>query len=315
MTVRKGAHNLDETLAQALQRLEIREPVSHGLLHIFPLQGDTHAEQDISLLEGALQAGTLHIEDLHEAGSVPELRVVNEGSLRVLILEGDKLISAKQNRVVNSSVLVAAGSDLTLPVSCIERGPWSYRSRAFSQGTGSTHLALRRLETKSVHDSLRCGRGHRSDQDAVWREVHRKARLHAAASPTHAMQDARSRPSERHDAFEKLARDLPEETSGVVVAIGERLVLLEVLAGPRTFARVFRKLLSGYAFESVGLDRPYGTPDSPAVRSFIEAAAKGAHEEHQAVGAGRDVRFEKGGISGYALIGEEDVLHAAALAA
>jgi hypothetical protein len=91
-------------------------------------------------------------------------------------------------------------------------------------------------------------------------------------------------------------------------------VLLEVLAGPRTFARVFRKLLSGYAFESVGLDRPYGTPDPQAVRSFMEAAAKAAHEEHQAVGAGRDVRFEEGGISGYALLGEEGVLHAAAFA-
>ena len=112
---------MDETLDQALQSLQISEPVSHGLLHIFPLKGDTHPEQDISLLEGALQAGTLHIEEPHEAGA-PELRVVNEGSLRVLILEGDELIGAKQNRVVNSSVLVAGGSHLTLPVSCVERG-------------------------------------------------------------------------------------------------------------------------------------------------------------------------------------------------
>src|SRR5215208_5043852 len=306
---------MDETLAQALQSLEIRGPVSHGLLHMFPLQGDTHAEQDISLLEGALQAGTLHIEEQHEAGRGPELRVVNEGSQRVLILEGDKLMGAKHNRVVNSSVLVAAGSDLTLPLSCIECGRWSYRSRAFSPGTGSPHVALRRLKTRSVHDySLRRGRVHRSDQVAVWREVHRKARLLAVASPTHALQYSRSRLYERLDAFEKLARNLPEGTSGVVVAIGERLVLLEVLAGPRTFARVFRKLLSGYALESVRLDRPYGTPDPPAVRSFIEAAAKAAHDEHQVVGAGRDVRFEDDGISGYALVGERGVLHAAAFA-
>jgi len=313
-TVRKGSHNMDETFAQSLQSLEIRGPVSHGLLHIFPLQGDTHAEQDISLLEGALQAGTLHIEELHETGSVPELRVVNEGSKRVLILEGDKLIGAKQNRVVNSSVLVAAGSDLTLPVSCIECGRWSYRSRAFSPGTGSPYFALRSLETRSVHDSLRRGRIHRGDQGAVWREVHRKARLHAAASPTHALQDSRFRLSERLDAFEKLARDYPEGTSGVVVAIGERLVLLEVLAGPRTFARVFHKLLSSYAFESVGLDRPYGTPDPQAVSSFIETVAKAAHEEHQAAGSGRDVRFEDDKVSGYALVGERGVLHAAAFA-
>jgi hypothetical protein len=294
--------------------MEISEPVSHGLLHIFPLRGETREEEDFWLLEDALWAGTLRIEEVHEAGSVPELRVVNEGMLRVLILEGDELVGAGQNRVVDSSVLVAADSELLLPVSCVERGRWSYRSQAFSPGTGSPHFALRSLETRSVHDSLRRGRIHRGDQGAVWREVHRKARLHAAASPTHALQDSRFRLSERLDAFEKLARDYPEGTSGVVVAIGERLVLLEVLAGPRTFARVFRKLLSGYAFESVGLDRPYGTPDIPAVRDFIEAVANAALEKHQAVGAGRDVRFEAEEISGYALIGDAGVLHAAAFA-
>jgi hypothetical protein len=258
--------------------------------------------------------GTLRIEELHEAGSVPELRVVNEGALRVLILEGDELIRARQNRVANSSVLVAAGSELVLPVSCMERGRWSYRSRAVVPATDSTHLALRRLKPKSVHDSLRRGRGHRSDQRGVWREVDYKARLHSVASPTRALQVSRSLLSGRLDAFGKLERELPEGTNGVVVAIGERLALLEVLAGPCTFSRIFRKLLSGYAFESVGLDRPYGTPDIPTVRSFIEAAAEAAHEEHQAVGLGKDVRFEGGGISGYALIGDVGVLHAAAFA-
>jgi hypothetical protein len=305
---------VNEILAQALDSMEISEPVSHGLLHIFPLQGETHEEEDIWLLEDALWAGTLRIEELHEAGGVPELRVVNEGMLRVLVLEGDELIGARQNRVVDSSVLVAAGSELLLPVSCVERGRWSYRSRVFAPATGGPHVALRRPTSRSVHDSLKRGRGHRSDQRGVWREVDRKARLHRVSSPTRVLQDSWSHVSGRLDAFGKLARELPEGTSGVVVAIGERLALLEVLAGPCTFARVFRKLLSGYAFESVGLDRPYGTPDTQDVRDFIEAVANAALEEHQAVGAGRDVRFEAQEISGYALIGDAGVLHAAAFA-
>jgi hypothetical protein len=305
---------VNEILTQALDSMEISEPVSHGLLHIFPLRGETREEEDFWLLEDALWAGTLRIEEVHEAGSVPELRVVNEGMLRVLILEGDELVGAGQNRVVDSSVLVAADSELLLPVSCVERGRWSYRSRVFAPATGSPHVALRRPTSRSVHDPLKRGRGHRSDQRGVWREVDRKARLHRVASPTLVLQDSRSRVSGRQDAFGKLARELPEGTSGVVVAIGERLALLDVLAGPCTFARVFRKLLSGYAFESVGLDRPYGTPDIPAVRDFIEAVANAALEKHQAVGAGRDVRFEAEEISGYALIGDAGVLHAAAFA-
>ena len=288
--------------------MEIRRPVSHGLLHIFPLLGGTCEEGDISLLEDALWAGTLRLEEMHESGGMPEFRVVNGGGKRVLLLEGDELIGARQIRVVNSSVLVPAGSEIVLPVSCVGRGRWSYRSRAFSQETDSPPLALRRPESRTAHDFP--GRGHRSDQGGVWRGVALKARLHGAAPPTHALQE--SHLSGRLDPFEKLARELPRGTSGVVVAIGERLALLEVLAGPCTFARTFRKLLSGYEFESVGLDRPYGTPDTPAVRGFIEAAAKAAQEEHRAVGAGRDVRFEAEGISGYALLGERSVLHAAA---
>ena len=243
--------------------------------------------------------------------------MVKEGTLRVLILEGDELIGARQNRVANSSVLVPAGSEIILPVLCVERGRWSYRSLAFSPAAGSPHLALRRPASRSVHDSLRRGRDHRSERRSVWREVDRVASLHRAASLTYTLQDPRSHLAERLYPFGKLARELPEGTSGVVVAIGERLTLLEVLevlAGPCTFARVFRKLLSGYALESVGLDRPYGTPDTLAVKGFIEAAATAAHEQHPAVGLGKDVRFEGDGISGYALIGERGVLHAAAFA-
>ncbi len=91
-------------------------------------------------------------------------------------------------------------------------------------------------------------------------------------------------------------------------------MLLELLAGPRSFARVSRKLLSGYAFEALGARENGSVPDTSAVEEFIRVVAKAAYEEHRAVGSGRDVRFEEDGISGYALIGEECVLHAAAFA-
>jgi hypothetical protein len=314
VSTRRRARDVNEILAQSLHGIEIGDRISHGLLHVFPLCGGKQEEGDIFLLEDGLRAGTLRIEELHEAGCAPGLRVVNEGDLRVLILEGDELIGAGQHRVANSSVLINAGSELTLPVSCAERGRWSYRSRAFSPVTSRPHLTLRRLTTRSVHYSLRSGRDQRSDQRTVWRDLDHVARRYRTALPAHAWRASRSHHPERLDTFEKLARELPEGTSGVVVAIGERLALLEILAGPCTFARVFRQLLSGYAFESVGLDRPYGTPEVQDVRNFIQTAADIAHREHLAVGAGRDLRFEGDGISGYALIGESGVLHAAAFA-
>ena len=305
---------MNEILTLALHSMDIGEPVSHGLLHIFPLRGDTPEEDNLALLEDGLRAGTLRVEEQREASHGPGLQVVNQGDSRVLILEGDELIGAGQHRVANSSVLINAGSEITLPVSCIERGRWSYRPRAFSPATGSPHLSLRRLTTRSVHYTLMSGRDHRSNQRTVWRDLDHVARHFKQFVPARALRASRPQRPERLDAFEKLARELPEGTSGVVVAIGERLALLEILPGPCTFARVFRQLLSGYAFESASLDRPYGTPEVQAVRDFLEVTAETAHREQQAAGAGRDVRFEGDGIAGYALIGQRGVLHAAAFA-
>ena len=304
---------MNRAILETLNSLEVAEPVSRGPLHLFPLADGTE-EDDVTLLEDALKAGTLRVEELSAGGSVPELRVVNGGATPVLILEGDELLGAKQNRTVNSSVLVAAGSELVLPVSCVERGRWSRRAAAFLSGGATPHLSLRRLKSRSVHDSLRRGRGHRSDQGAVWQEVDRLASVHEAPSPTDALQDTRAGLSRRLAPFEDLSEKLPEGARGVVVALGGRPVLLEVLAGPRSFAKVFRKLLAGYALEALEHGRGGARPDVSEARKFASDVAKAPWESQTAVGGGEDMRFEAQGTSGYMLAADGRVLHAAAFA-
>jgi hypothetical protein len=41
--------------------------------------------------------------------------------------DGEQLVGAKQNRILNMTVLVAAETEVTIPVSCVERGRWGYR--------------------------------------------------------------------------------------------------------------------------------------------------------------------------------------------
>lgn len=306
---------MNDTLSKTLGQAELGRPVSHNSLHLFPLVGGpTFAEEGVTLLDEGLEGGTLRVEELGESGSVPELRVVNGGSRPVLILEGDELIGAKQNRVVNSSVLVAANSELVLPVSCVERGRWSRRASAFAAGDSSPHVALRRLKSRAVHDSLRRGRGHKSDQSAVWEEVDRVAYLHGAASLTHALQDTRASLAGRLADYTALADQLPQRTRGVVVALGGRPALVEVLAGPRSFAKVSKKLLAGYVLEALEHDGESAAPHPSAATRFVGSVAVACREEHPAVGDGVDVRLGAEGLSGYALISGERVMHAVAFA-
>ncbi len=50
----------------------------------------------------------VRITEVGKCGSVPDLRVANLGHLPLLLLDGEQLVGARQNRILNMTVLVAA---------------------------------------------------------------------------------------------------------------------------------------------------------------------------------------------------------------
>ena len=73
----------------------------------------------------SLERVIVTVEEVSESGSVPNLLVENKGDIRILFIEGEELVGAKQNRVLNTSVLIAAKSRVKIPVSCVEAGRWA----------------------------------------------------------------------------------------------------------------------------------------------------------------------------------------------
>ena len=76
-------------------------------LTIFPLLAPNGIEPEYLTLEQALDQNLIKITELDNEGSVPELQLSNLGKKTVLIIEGEELVGAKQNRIVNSSFLIA----------------------------------------------------------------------------------------------------------------------------------------------------------------------------------------------------------------
>ena len=71
-------------------------------------------------MDEALAQRALVITEIAESGRVPELKVVNNSRHNILLLDGEELIGAKQNRVLNVTILLAPNSETLIPVSCIE---------------------------------------------------------------------------------------------------------------------------------------------------------------------------------------------------
>ncbi len=95
----------------------------------------------------------LVIEELH-ASRVPSLEVTNPTNRPVLIPEEEQLIGGLQDRVLNTSVLVAPSTHLDIPVSCLEQGRWGDR-RDFGRGRAFAPRRTRRAKNASVADWIR----------------------------------------------------------------------------------------------------------------------------------------------------------------
>jgi hypothetical protein len=72
----------------------------------------SHGHPDPGWLTLAEAGLAVTIEEVNEAGAVPTLRLTSTADRPVLLLDGEELIGAKQNRVLNTTVLVAAGARL-----------------------------------------------------------------------------------------------------------------------------------------------------------------------------------------------------------
>ena len=127
---------------------ELGKPQSFQGLGLIPLfSRDEPALEYIGLDEAA--AAGLVVTEIDQSGSVGTLAVSNPLKDNVLLYEGEELIGAKQNRVLERTILVHAQSKTPVPVNCVERGRWSYRSEQFAPAPRAAHPQMRRMSREA----------------------------------------------------------------------------------------------------------------------------------------------------------------------
>lgn len=233
----------------------------------------------------------------------------------MLILDGEELRGDRQNRVLNTTILVGMRSTLVVPVSCTEHGRWSYATPAFAPAeyVAERHVRMRLKET--VDSSVRAGRGHRSDQDQVWDEVEMLHTRQGTASPTGAMRGAFAG---RDGDLRQYLADVPlaHGRQGLLVILGDAVVGFDFLSIPEKYAHVHDKLVRSYVLEApgaeqAGLKAPDGPAAGAAAQAFLERVAGLEGERFKSPGLGWDVRYAGSGIVGSLLTYRDRPIRAA----
>jgi hypothetical protein len=275
--------------------IQLGEPVVHRGIVIAPLFPRRQPCADYILLEEAIPLGFC-VTEVDAAGSVPELLAHNPLDSNVLLYDGEELVGAKQNRILNVTVLVPARSETRVPVSCVEEGRWSARSAAFAAAKHTAYPALRRRKAELLSaDPLAHGLAQRD----VWEEVSTKAaRLHADA-PTHAQADIFQARDADLGALRR-AFPLAAGQSGAILALGSDALALDYVSRPQAFQSLYPKLLDGYLLDAI--ERLEGkAADRRALDSFVKLIETAPRSRRASVGLGDDVRLRTGGVVGSGL--------------
>jgi len=299
-------------LDQFIGILVIGEPVRHRGLSVYPLKGRRHATAvHYLVLDDAIKSGGFRITEVSEGGSVPRLRAFNESATPVFLLDGEQLIGAKQNRVLNLSVMLAANSDTEIPVSCVEAGRWRTQSRDFLVAEEAYFAHGRAEKMEQVSRALHSIGEPRSDQGAVWGTIAAKSARMEVASPTSANSEIYA---SRQQEVRGYIDSIPVESGqvGAAYAIGDTLIGIELFDSDATFKKLAGKLAASYALDAIERDDTAAPPGIDAVRAFMQSVCSAQQQRSTTVGIGEAVRLSTDDIVGAALEVDGSCVHLAA---
>jgi len=295
---------------QLWQTIEVMDPRRDSGLQVFGLRWQAMSTLRYLTLDEAMAAGNLDVAEVSESGSVPELRVLNKSKLMTLLMAGEQLVGAKQNRVLNVSLMVPAGTEISVPVSCVEAGRWSYRSPKFASGGTMSHGILRKLMSRHSHRNYRRSGMPSSEQGEVWREVARKLDAMGSVSPSQAFDQVYQDHSSRlDDLMKRLVA--PDGCQGAAFAISGTITGADLFDQVATLDKLWPKLIRSYALDALELkpEEKAGDVDRPGLERWVRGAALAPREPFKSPGAGQDIRFETPQLAGSALVVADQPVH------
>lgn len=306
--------------------LRFGELVVHENLAMLPIvESDGYSGESMYLmLEDAVARKLARIQELENA-SVPEIVFENMSDRAVLMLAGEELTGARQNRILNVTILAPPMAKIVIPVSCVEAGRWRPVSSEFRPAEAVAFPALRARSVASVSRSLRVAARARADQAMVWNEVDRKLFSLGLRSPTSAMRTAYESHEEQLERYVRALR-WKEGQVGVVFAIDGRPAGLDLFDQAMTCQRMMAKIVRGYALDAVegrvlrGRKGEEGTEPgdkgddvgqtlAERLRAWVASIGEAETFSRPSAGMGEDVRIEGAAIAGAALWALERYVH------
>lgn len=305
-----GGSFLNVTMINYLNSLKFGELQKFGEMGVLPVFSSAIENIEYITLKEAMGNDLIEITEINDSGAVPELKVLNRADVPVLILDGEELIGSKQNRIVNTTILLKEKFDTIIPVSCVEQGRWSYTSRSFHDSDRIASYKVRNVKSASVKRSIENSGGYFSDQGAVWDEVHNLQNKMEVNSPTSAMGDVYDAKTDDLDNY-TAAFELLEGQRGLIVFIKGKIMGLDVISHASAYKDLHKKLIKSYALDAMvqNGDKSKSEIKIEMADNFLKNILQCYETKNRSVGYGSDHRYSSDAYIGSSLVFRDVVIH------
>ncbi len=285
------------------------------------------------LLSDSLRNGSSVISEISEAGVVHEVDLVNDSNQPVLILDGEELIGAKQNRISNFTVLAHPQRTTRVPVSCVEQGRWSWMSPTLRT---SGELLFPRARTANVRYARTFKGVIQSDpvsQLDIWNSIESESKRAGLSMPISSITDLYRCYDSHLTALTSTVVAEPFQV-GAAFFWRKNIIGIEIFGNSQTLGHQLPKLVRSYGLEIGGLSassrvqnraqcaansaNDHSTEETDStlfqglVAQFLSTLVKEPGEKLASCGAGYHVRTVTSTSLASALILDDSLVHFAA---
>ena len=285
--------------------IELLDSQKYENVEAIPIKSDFFGKKDFLTLKKGYEMNLVEIKEL-EHSTVNTVSCKNDSVTPLILIDGDEITGAMQNRIINDTLLIPAKSTINIPVSCTEHGRWHTKgegaeSRTFKPSLYSANHSTRSRKSRASYEE-------RDYQGEVWDSISEFESRSNFKSMTSALNDSyENLKDKQNDYLSKF--HIEDGQNGVIFIVNGEVKGLELFYNHSIYKEYHEKLCRSYIIEAIVEKKSVDNIDRLELMKVLENISNSEFKSHKSIGLGDNLKFSNDFGSGSGLVWEDELIH------
>ena len=284
----------------------VSEPVEKNNITAFFLSSIEKNNNKYLSFSEAIAKNQVQISEVNKKGLLTKLSVSNKSSNNIIILNGELIIGTqiRQDRIVDSTVLIPGYATVLINTFCGEQYRWSPRlSNKISTSESLYFSSGRANNAADINTKL-------SKQCRIWSEISEKISDFNIKSFTNSVDQIYKKKKVNVEEIVNFFK-IPSEAVGVVLGINNQLVNIDIFSNNCMLQIYLPKIIRSIALDSFKKISKKSYLKKKDVHRFLRQIHQANKQKRQVVeGAlGEELQFNSESVAGSILYYKEQTVH------